>query len=110
MIEEEIVCSSPVGFFVFELNKDKDFLLKYFNPIAEKLVSIDLSQYIGKNIQEIFPNLKNAKLIKQLLWVANGGGIWQNEKFVYPINNIQRVFNLTAYNIKNGLIAIMFQD
>ncbi|MHA1127238.1 MAG: sensor histidine kinase, partial [Candidatus Heimdallarchaeota archaeon] len=37
-------------------------------------------------------------------------GIWQNEKFVYPINNIQRVFNLTAYNIKNGLIAIMFQD
>jgi len=61
MIEEKIVCSSPAGFFVFELHKDKDLLLKYFNPIAEKLVSIDLSQYIGKNIQEVFEEFGKMK-------------------------------------------------
>jgi len=110
MVEQDIVNSSPIGFFVFELTEANKFILRFFNPIAEKLTNMDLSSSVGENVQRVFPHLVDSKAIKHFKWIAKEGGVWQNEKFSYQYEKISRLFNVTAYQIKLRFIAVMFQE
>jgi len=59
---KNIVSSSPLGIFIYELEDDGRLVFMDCNPAASSILGLDCSQFIEMSIEEAFPPLAETEI------------------------------------------------
>jgi PAS domain S-box-containing protein len=106
----QIVQSSPMGIFMYQLEPDDRLVFTGANPAADKILGLDNSQFIGKTIEEAFPPLKETEVPHRYRRAASLGEPWQTEQINYQDDKIVGAFEVYAFQTKPGAMACLFLD
>ena len=107
---KEFVDASPLGAHIYELNNKDELIFSGYNPSADKILNIDHSQLINKEIYEAFPKLLNTDIPKIYKAIAKNGRHINYGILNYRDNNIRGTFDVSAVQIEPGKVAAFFYD
>jgi PAS domain S-box-containing protein len=99
------------GFAVHEMIYDEnnnpiDYRFLLINDAFEKLTGIVASDYIGKTVKQVLPEIEQ-------VWIENYGKVAKTAKplqFEHYSKYFDKYYNVTAYSPKKGLFATVFTD
>ena len=89
-----------------ENNNPIDYRFLLLNKSFEKLTGIVASDYIGKTIKQLLPDIDQ-------IWIDNYGKVAHTSKplqFEHYSKEFDRYYNVTAYSPKKGFFATVFTD
>ncbi|HNW51840.1 MAG TPA: PAS domain S-box protein [Prolixibacteraceae bacterium] len=106
-----IVESSPIGMYFYELQPDGKLIFNGANPAADKIIGTDHNSYIGKTIQEAFPNLANTNVPEMYSKVATGEMDTQQFEIEYhDEQQINGIYSVTVFQSGENFVTIKFID
>ncbi len=106
----QIVEASPMGIHMYRLEPGNRLIFTGANPAADKILGVDNTQFIGKTIEEAFPNLTQTEVPEKYRTAALTGSPWQTEQIQYQENKISGAFEVYAFQTQPNAIAAMFLD
>lgn len=105
-----LVESSPMGIHLYELKPDDRLVFIGASPMADKILGVDNSQFIGKTIEEAFPPLASTEVPERYRQVCKTGEPWNDEHISYEDKKIKGIFEVHAFQTSPGMMATMFFD
>jgi diguanylate cyclase (GGDEF)-like protein/PAS domain S-box-containing protein len=106
----KIVDNAPFGAHVFELMPDNNLVFVDANKAAEIILGSNQQQFIGKTIEEAFPQLKDTDIPAAYRRVAATGNHFETEQVTYDGDAIQSIFEVYAYQTGKNRVAVFFND
>ncbi len=107
---EDIIEYMPAGLFVFLRDGKGDLRLQRSNPEAERLTGISTEKYIGKRLEEIWPNALESGLLGQACKALQTGETFYLEDVSYERNERNDSFRIHAFSLPGNRLAISFED
>lgn len=108
---KSIVDSSPMGMYFYELQSDGMLVFGGANPAADKIIGIGHNKYIGKTIQEAFPNLANTHVPEMYSKVAAGETDTQQFEIEYhDEQQINGFYSVTVFQSGKNFVTVQFND
>jgi PAS domain S-box-containing protein len=104
-----IVQASPMGIHLYELCGD-ELVLIAANPAADRIISIDHNDYIGRTLLHAFPQLASTEIPTRYLAAAREGTPWHTTSLHYQDERISGAFDVFAFQTRPGQMAAMFLD
>jgi PAS domain S-box-containing protein len=101
-----IIENSPYGMHFYELKPDGRLVFAGANPSAERILKFSHDQFIGKTIEEAFPDLSGTEIPERCQEVAKSGSIWQTEQVFYVDGSFRGAYAVTAFQISPGSIVV----
>ena len=101
---ESILESFSGGFFAL----DFEYKIVYWNKAAEEGTRLPVTEVMGKNVFEVFPNARDAEL-GELYRIAMETRTFQNYETAYKDDRFEAWFDVRIYPSRTGL-AVFFQD
>ena len=105
-----IINASPMGFHLYQVDGKGDLVFTGSNPAADQIMGIAHRQLMGKPIEQVFPCKQIHRAAKRYAKIAREGGHWQFSDFTYSAEPLHGVFDITAFQVSPGVVAVMFQD
>jgi len=106
-----IVQSSPMGIYFYHLYPDGKLVFKGANPAADRIIGTNHNKYIGKTIQEAFPNLANTNVPDMYSKVAIGEmDTQQFEIEYYDDQHIKGFYSVTVFQSGENFVTVQFID
>jgi len=105
-----IVRQSPMGMHLYELTDDDRLVLIDANPAADRMTGIVTSTLFGKTIEEAFPPLAATEVPGRYRRAARDGESWSTIDLHYSDGAIKGVFDVHAFQVSPGRMAVMFVD
>jgi PAS domain S-box-containing protein len=105
-----VVHSAPYGMQFYELRNDGSMIFTGANPSADRILNINHSDLVGKQIEEAFPGLPGTNIVEIYKQVARTGKGWKSEKVDYDHGNIKGAFEVFAFQTSPGHIVVSFAD
>ncbi|WP_051554435.1 PAS domain S-box protein [Desulfobulbus elongatus] len=105
-----IVQASPMGIHLFDLRADGRLVLAGANPAADRLLKMDNARFVGRTLEEILPALRGTELPHCFRRAAEFGESWQSEQFDYADDTVAGVFELHAFQMSPGRMAVLFNE
>ncbi|NUN09469.1 MAG: PAS domain S-box protein, partial [Ignavibacteriaceae bacterium] len=105
-----IISSTPLGIYIYHLEDDGRLIFTDFNHAANAIIGIDHSIFIGKTIEEAFPQLIPTEVPSRYREVARTGISWSDENVEYTSNEIKGSFKVDAFQSQPGFVVVMFED
>ena len=105
-----IVDSSPMGIHLYYLDPEDRLIFTGANPAADQILGIDNRQFIGKTIEEAFPNLQETEIPETYRDVCRNDQTWHSEQIVYEDNNVSGAFEIYAFRTAQRTMATYFLD
>ena len=105
-----IVESSPMGLFMFELCDDDYLVLAGSNPAATVLFGDENPLRPGQRIEDAFEVLQDEQLFAQYRRVAKDGKASHEERAVVLVNGETKHFDIHAFQTSPGKLVTAFLD
>ncbi|MGD2121001.1 MAG: PAS domain S-box protein [Gemmatimonadota bacterium] len=105
-----IVESSPMGVFLYQLKSDGRLVFAAANPAADKILGVDNSKFIGKTIEEAFPPLADTEVPARYREAAANGTPWHTLQIDYDHGGITGAYEVSAFQTAPNEVAVMFLD
>ena len=105
-----IVQASPMGIHIYDLLPDGRLVFVEANPAADRLLGLKHARLVGKALEDFFPAFRGTGLPPSFRRVAQLGESWQTERFEYDDGVIAGVFELYAFQMSTGRVAIQFNE
>lgn len=99
----------PIGMHFYSLENDKLIFIGY-NKEANKILGIDNSQFLNKEIEEAFPQVKNTIIPTKYKYVALTGEKWEHVRYFYKDNLIEGAFKIFAFKYAHNKMVVAFYD
>lgn len=78
---------------------------------AEKLLNLELEDIIGKNINELFPNINSIDIIDSYINIAAGRERNHSVETCYSDSRISKSwFSFNAFSIPENCVGVMFEN
>ena len=107
---KQIVDASPYGVHVYDLIDDDRLVFSGYNSAADKILCIEHSHLLHKDIEEAFPNLSSTQIPEVYKKIAKEGIKLENEIVEYKDEKITGSFEVSAFQIAHNKIAAFFSD
>ncbi|MFC1513951.1 hypothetical protein ACFL5P_02965, partial [candidate division KSB1 bacterium] len=105
-----IVESIPIGLHFYNLKPDKSLIFSGANPAADKILGVENNKFIGKTIEEAYPNLKETEIPDIYRKVASTGYLWHTNQVNYEDEDILGAFEVLAFQTSPGNMTASFFD
>ena len=105
-----IVQSSPMGIHLYRLDEDNRLIFIGANPAADRLMGVDNSRYIGMTCEEAFPALADTEIPEHYRRAACFAETWQAEHLSYVDDRITGAFEVHAFQMTPGKMAVLFNE
>ncbi len=102
--------STPLGIHFYQLTHDDQLIFTGANPVADTILGIDNSIFVGKTIEEAFPPLAATEIPDQYRKVAKTGESWRTEQVEYDEGVIRGAYDVIAYQTEQNKMVAMFAD
>ncbi len=100
----------PLGMHYYRVDENGELVFVGANPAASKMLEIDTSTLIGKTIEEAFPNVRGTELPGRYREVAETGMPWSIEQSTYDDGNVEKIYEIVAYQTIPGSMVAIFSD
>jgi len=101
---------APVGIHLYDLYPDGRLVFTGANPAADRILGVDNAQFIGKTIEEAFPQLAETEVPDRYRHAAAHGISWSTDQFVYEDREISGAFQVYAFQTEPDSMATLFVD
>jgi PAS domain S-box-containing protein len=101
---------SPFGMHFYDLREDGSLVFTGANPAADTILDVDHRQFVGKTIEEAFPDLVDTEVPDQYRRVARTGDPWHMDQVIYDEGEIRGAFAVTAFRIRSDVMTAVFFD
>ncbi len=111
--EEEsrrLVASIPVGLHRYRLEGDGRLVFVGANPAADAILGVDNRQFVGRTIEEAFPDLVGTRVPEAYRRAAIEGTPWRSEEVTYADGRITGAFLVQAFQTAPSEMAAAFLD
>ena len=109
-ISSDIVRSIPSGLFTYKYEPpDKLFFLDG-NPAAERLANIKVSECIGKEFNDIWPQARDSGITDNYLKVMKTGETYETEDQYYEDEKLEGTFRICAFPMSKELLGVTFEN
>lgn len=106
---KNVIRTSSLGYHMYKLKDDKLIFCGY-NPASDKILGVDNSQFLNKEIMEAFPNLP-PEIPKMYRRAIQKGEPWINQVVEYEDDNINHSFyRINAYKTAENHLTVTFED
>jgi PAS domain S-box-containing protein len=105
-----IIESSPMGIHMYRQDPDGRLLFTGANPSADIILGIDHKQFIGKTIEQAFPQLAGTEVPDQYRAVCTQGINWHTEQIDYEDERVKGAFEVYAFQTAPGMMATLFLE
>lgn len=105
---KNIVESSPIGMYIYQLCDNDNLILLGANPAADKMVGTDNSKKIGLTIEDAFPLLKGTEIPDKYRDVARTGVEWFSEQVDYKDDHMEGAFEVHAFQTAPNIMVAAF--
>lgn len=102
--------SIPVGIHLYELQNDGTLAYQGANPAADRILGMDSSGFVGRNILEVWPGLAGSEAAEAFRRTAMDGEPWHNDHLRYDDGRIAGDFSVHAVRTSPRRIAVSFQN
>jgi PAS domain S-box-containing protein len=101
---------SPLGMHFYKLNDNNQLIFMNANPAADNILNVDNSLFIGKSIEEAFPQLMNTEAPQHYREAAEKGISWSTEQINYNDDKITGAYEVRAFQTTPGNMVAVFND
>ena len=109
-ISSDIVRSIPSGLFTYKYEPpDKLFFLDG-NPAAERLANIKVSECIGKEFNDIWPQARDSGITDNYLKVMKTGKTFETEDQYYEDDKLEGIFRICVFQMSKELLGVAFEN
>ena len=105
-----IVESSPMGVFLYQLQSDGRLVFAAANPAADQILGTETSGFVGKTIEEAFPPLAETEVPDRYREAAANGTPWNSQQIDYAHGGISGAYEVSAFQTAPNEVAVMFLD
>lgn len=105
-----VVESSPMGIHLYRLESDGRLVFEGANPAADTILNVDNSEFVGKTLEEAFPQLAQTEVPERYRAAARNGSMWETEQIYYEDERIAGAFQVVAFQVSPGRMAALFLD
>ena len=109
-LSRSIIDSSPMGMHIYKLEPDGRLIFTGANPAADRLLGVDNSTFVGKDIREAFPPLADTEIPEKYIEAARDGEPWHTEHINYKDDKISGAFEVHAFQTSPGRMVALFTD
>jgi len=99
----------PIGMHFYSLENDKLIFIGY-NKEANRILGIDNSQFLNKDIEDAFPQVKNTVIPSKYKYVAITGEKWEHDRYFYKDNLIEGAYKIFAFKYAHNKMVVAFYD
>ncbi|HPS58024.1 MAG TPA: PAS domain S-box protein [Spirochaetota bacterium] len=107
---QAIMKNAPFGCILYRVDESGRLILTGHNPAAESISTKNLKELVGSEIKDAFPDLEGSKIPSIYKMVALEGGVYQQESLIYNNGSRNFVFDICAFGISPGNMAVFFTD
>ena len=105
-----LIDSSPLGVHIYKFSDAGELILVGANRAADEITGINTSNLFGKTIEEAFPYLAHSEVPERYKRAAREGESWSKTDLYYEDKQIKGAFDIQAFQISQGQMAVFFQD
>jgi PAS domain S-box-containing protein len=105
-----IIEASPMGIYLYVLEKGNRLVLVGSNPAADRILGIDHHLLHGKTCEEAFPALVGTEIPARYKDLALNGGVWQTSHVEYKDERIEGAFDVFAFQTHPSKMVVMYLD
>jgi len=109
-ISKNIIDKSPLGIHIYKMDEDDRMILSGSNEAADNITGIETENLIGLPIEEAFPGSEGTELPEKYKKAAVEGEIYTKTDLIYKDDKIEGAYNIIAFQLAPGEMAVMFQD
>lgn len=102
--------ASPMGLHLYQLQEDDSLVFMGANPAADKLLGVDNTEFVGKTIEQAFPPLRETEIPERYRRAGRFGEHWHTEQIEYKEGRIAGAFEVHAFAMSPGNVAVLFHD
>ena len=102
--------SSPFGMHLYELKDDGNLIFIGYNKTASEILGIDNNIFLGKSIEEAFPDLSETEVPERYRIAAKEGISWSTDQVDYEEGGIKGAFEVQAFQTSPDVMIAAFQD
>jgi PAS domain S-box-containing protein len=106
----EIVRAIPSGLFIYQYEPPDRLILLHGNSEAEELTGIQLSQWHGREFNEIWPQAQSSGVTKAFLNVLKTGKIFETEDLYYKDTRMEGAFKLRVFPMPKKRLGVAFES
>jgi signal transduction histidine kinase/HAMP domain-containing protein len=110
----DIVTNMQVGLYVYQLESrddDRSLRLVAANPRASGLLGLTEHDLVGRTIDDIFPNLRQAGIPGKFAEVVRTGQSLAVDDFVYTDQNVgEAAFAFKVFPLPDNCVGVLFED
>jgi len=104
-----IIDSSPFGMHLYNVENNK-LIFSGCNSASNKILGINCFKFVGKTIEEAFPSLAKTEVPKRYMDAVKEGIPWRTEQINYKDKKISGAYEVNAFQISEGKMAVFFID
>jgi two-component system, cell cycle sensor histidine kinase and response regulator CckA len=105
-----IVHALPMGVHLYQLQGDGRLVFVGANPVADELLGLDNSQFIGMTVEEAFPPLGETDIPDRYRRAAQHGESWHTEQISYTDGQVSGAFEVFVFQMAEGKAAVLFSE
>ena len=106
----DLIDAAPYGAHQFELRPDGDLVFIGANRAADRILGVNNEQFVGKTLEEAFPNLIATPIPDAYRAVARGGRPFETELLNYRDELVAGSYEATAVRTGPNQMAVFFRD
>jgi PAS domain S-box-containing protein len=97
---EQVIKELPMGLHLYHLMEDGRLVFIGANRAADQILGLNHDDFINKELEEAFPDLKGTKIPDIYRKLAGDGGVWREEQLVYEDDKISGAFEVVAFQVR----------
>ncbi len=105
-----IIEASPMGMHLYRLDEGGELVFVGANPAADRILGVNNSNFMGRTIEEAFPELRGTAVPAKYKEICARGGTWKTEQMDYRDEDIAGAYEVHAFQTEPGHCACMFLD
>ncbi|NTW25321.1 MAG: PAS domain S-box protein, partial [Lentimicrobium sp.] len=106
----QMIDNAPFGMHFYELSDNGQLIFTSANPAANKILNLDHNQFVGLEISNAFPSLKETGVIGHYKEAAINNSTWVTDQINYQDNKISGAFEVKAFQTMPGKMVAIFTD
>jgi PAS domain S-box-containing protein len=106
----DIVDRMPAGLFLYDYIAPDRLYLKSGNPEAERLTGLRITDWIGREFNEIWPAARRAGITDYFLAALRENTVFETEDLEYRDERLTGAFRIRAFPLPDNRLAVAFEN
>jgi len=106
----DIVKAIPSGLLIYQFVPEDKFILIDSNPAAERMINININDYRGSEIRDVWLNADSFGLIDKCLSVINNGETIEIDDLEYRDERFEGSFRIRIFRMPANQIGIALEN